>query len=669
MRGEEHKLHLNTITSQFQNKAELKYPLDDRSFLVLSKDVRSFNRLRRYKNSPFPLLSNLEVYSNSLGSWNAELHEYGIKTRYKRDDYPSKAETAGTNIHLAYYRTFSSKGNRYLRRQYKRLRILRDDKQYSSYWKLGWTLMSKSLVFRIASLNSWQPRWYKELTCSELSGIFKSLHKILNLEEVSTRIKNVWIESPRGKWRQLGIPPKGWRLYLHMLNMLISYLYSPSLSPAEYDGFIFNRGCKSWWENLLWGGDLEKYPHLMEADLSSGFPNLSRITLSRCLKAEGKIPPSYVNLILSHMCSPLREAQWFPTFETFAENSCNKSWRQGNRSVHMGLGISPILFVICVNWVVKQVKIANAHLKLKWYADDLTVLFSLRGLYILLKQHNKSPLWVLRELYHGRNIILSTLNELELFREAGLRLCPNKSRMIRFNRIWIHGLKSLGLKLYTDESILKQIWIILQGRIIPMQLRGSTRGRGANLLTGRQGTQGSQTILAYGNKKTNEKLDYRRLISQYRKYFGLILANLYASPVTKSSETSIAPNPPKFTIIKRVKKYLKKKPRLTPEFRLNEYNSGSKLSELLLQVNRTDPHEVLHPNYYIIHRKIAGGLNLPWKTISVDPSQIDVKDPLLGRKDSELDYFHKYSELKLNEEQLLELKSLYESERAKKPTS
>ena len=68
MRGEEQKLHLNTITTQFQNKAELKYSLDDRSFLVLSKDVRSLNRLRRYKNSPFPLLSNLEVYSNSLGS-------------------------------------------------------------------------------------------------------------------------------------------------------------------------------------------------------------------------------------------------------------------------------------------------------------------------------------------------------------------------------------------------------------------------------------------------------------------------------------------------------------------------------------------------------------------------------------------------------------------------
>ena len=144
-----------------------------------------------------------------------------------------------------------------------------------------------------------------------------------------------------------------------------------------------------------------------------------------------------------------------------------------------------------------------------------------------------------------------------------------------------------------------------------MQLRGSTRGRGANILTGRPGTQGSQTILAYNNKKTSDQLDYSKLISQYRKYFGLILANLYASPVTKSPEPPIAETPPKFTIIKRVKKYLKKKPRLSRELRLNEYNSGSKLSELLLQVNRTNPHEVLHPNYFIIHRKIAGGLNLP----------------------------------------------------------
>jgi len=251
IKGEEQKLHLTSITSQFRDKVELQYHLDDRSFLVLSKDIRSMNRLRRYRNSPFPLISNLEVFSNSLGSWNTELLDYGLKTRYKTGDYSTTTGVAGINIHLAYYRTFSSKGNQYLKRQYKRLRILRDQKEYNAYWKLGWTLMSRSLVYRVASLNSWQPRWYKEMSSSELAGIFKSLHKILNLEELTTRIKNVWIESPRGKWRQLGVPPQGWRLYLHMLNMLLSYLYEPSLNPDEYDGFIFNRGCKSWWENLF----------------------------------------------------------------------------------------------------------------------------------------------------------------------------------------------------------------------------------------------------------------------------------------------------------------------------------------------------------------------------------------------------------------------------------
>lgn len=666
LKGEEQKLHLKTITSQFNGQQELKYSLDDRSFLVLSKDVRSMNRLRRYPRSPMPLLSNLEIFSNSLGSWNAELLEYGLKTRYKSGDTPTSSEHSGTNIHLAYYRTFSSQGNQYLKRQYKRLRTLRDKKLYASYWKLGWTLMSKSLVYRVASLNSWQPRWYKEMSSSDLSSIFQSLHQILSLEQLQMTIKNVWIESPRGKWRQLCIPPKGWRLYFHMLNMLISYLYEPSLSPEEYDGFIYNRGCKSWWENLLWGPDLDQYPHIMEADLSSGFPNLSRIILSRCLKAEGKIPPSYVNLIMTHLCSPLREALWFPTFETFAENHCNKSWRHGNRSVPMGIGISPILFVICVNWVVKRLKLTNTNFKFKWYADDITLLFSLRGLKTLLNQTQRNVFWILKEVICGRNLILSTLNSLPLFRAAGLRLCPNKSRVIRFFRIWLHDLKSLGLKLYTEESILSQIWTQSLGRSIPMQLQGNTRGRGINLLTGHPGTQGSRSKLNYEHLQTNERLDYSRMKTDYRQYFGLLMSNLYASPKNPSFEAPPEQQPLKFTILKRVQKYLKKYPHKTPEFKLNQYNLGSKLSELLLQVNCKDPHASLNPNYLIMHRNIERGLQIPWSPIETSPSTKEVGDPLAGQRISHTDYFYKYSELKLEGAALLELKAQYLNSKASK---
>lgn len=77
---------------------------------------------------------------------------------------------------------------------------------------------------------------------------------------------------------------------MHMLNMFISYIYCPSLSPEIYDGFLYNRGCKSWWENLLWGPLLEKYPYIFECDFSSGFPYLNLHSVQQALLSDGLLP-------------------------------------------------------------------------------------------------------------------------------------------------------------------------------------------------------------------------------------------------------------------------------------------------------------------------------------------------------------------------------------------
>ena len=73
-----------------------------------------------------------------------------------------------------------------------------------------------------------------------------------------------------------------------MLNgfISISYIYEPKLDPPIYHGFIFNRGCKSWWEDTLWNNWLQDYENLSEIDLSSGFPNCSLIKLKECLISE-----------------------------------------------------------------------------------------------------------------------------------------------------------------------------------------------------------------------------------------------------------------------------------------------------------------------------------------------------------------------------------------------
>lgn len=135
----------------------------------------------------------------------------------------------------------------------------------------------------------------------------------MNLVKVQSVIHNVLIVSPKGNWRQVGVPNKSWRLSLHMLNEFISYIYEGHLPHSLYNSFIYNRGCKSCWEDILWSNWLQNYPYISEVDLRSGFPNSSILKLREALLDDQLIPPNLQNLIIQHMRSPLRESDWFPT--------------------------------------------------------------------------------------------------------------------------------------------------------------------------------------------------------------------------------------------------------------------------------------------------------------------------------------------------------------------
>lgn len=119
--AEERQLIIIDILKGFDKKTVYKYKLSDQSFLILTQDERKTSNLRRYTDSPFPLLMNLEEYSISLGDWNKEMLKHGLKCRAKLKDPGLISEAISTQIKLIYYNSPSSKGNHYLKRQYKRL--------------------------------------------------------------------------------------------------------------------------------------------------------------------------------------------------------------------------------------------------------------------------------------------------------------------------------------------------------------------------------------------------------------------------------------------------------------------------------------------------------------------------------------------------------------------
>ena len=649
------RIVLEDIVLKFTKESYLKYTLSNDSYLILSKDVRGPSWKQRYPDSPFPLLSSVETYKNSIGSWNEELKLYGLKSRLKLQDYPTvNLPEVGTHIYLSYVHNINKKSNKYLRYQYKQLSKYRKHHQVKDYWKLSWYLMQHSWSYRIASLNSWKPRWYKELSYLQLQQIFRALHSILSFRVLKTQITNVWIESPKGKWRQLCIPPKGWRLYLHMLNQFISYLHEPRLSKSVYHGFIFNRGCKSWWEDLIWSDRLESFPYLMEVDLSSGFPNCSHHYLQRSLKESSLYPLPILNLILQHVRSPLLRNTTFPTFKTYVEDRMNAVWRTGNRSVPMGMGISPILFVIFLSHQLRVHRLWNSEFHYMFYADDGSFFFTWRGLQTYLHHRQLSILDLVNSIMTTPNGLLSILNSDEELSSSGIKFCSEKSRLIKLSDLWLRPLSSLGLQLYlTPSSWVQYIekFLDLEFFNLELQLKGNTRGRGDNPLTGKTGTKGSQTRLIDLGKLSSVDLDYPTLKKKLRQYFGLIQNQLYASE-------SLRPQPPtsrwgKIKAGSMLQNLFRHKSILSEVIKFDPYTIGTQLNKLLLEINSGTKIE---PTQLPLDRE----LTIPWTPINTRILEQTIPDDLQGKSVQSNDYFTKFSELNLNSTQLGKLQEEYD---------
>lgn len=644
----ERKELVSDIIQKYESKSSYIYPITSQTSLLLSKDERRIRRIRKYKQTPFPLLSNLEIFSSLAGDWDPELQKYQIQSRQKTK--PSSTSNAGLGSHLYLVKidTLNTRGNKFLRRQYERLTQLRNNGEYTLYWKESWGLMQNSPIFRLASLNNWKPRWYKELSYEDLNDINNTLHSILSFNTTQTKIYNTWIESPKSKWRQLGIPPKGWRLYFHMLNIFISYLYEPTLNPKSYDGFIYNRGCKSWWENLLWDTTLTSYKHLLEVDLSSGFPNLSLHRVREALIISKRIPVNIVNLIITHLKSPLVESPTFPTFETYVENKENKNWRNSNRSVHMGLGISPILFVITLKHCFNQIPLLRQtenHFYLKSYADDLSLFFNTPWLIQYWKAAKADQFPWISHLLTGRNPIIEYFNQIPYLRDSGILFCKDKSSFVRLFGIWIKDYVSLGIKLYSRHSQWQQLNLVLNQRPIPLELQGYTRGRGANPLKGKASTLPSRTKLEYWSPTLEQCLNLQNLILKYKPYFGLLLSKLYTGNLPSQPRTrpKIPPNSLLGILHKaQINKYL-----LSRSDKLNIYNYSCKINELILFKIYKDPHPLLS-----LVPSLDRKLKLEWPPIERKILKEEVNNPLNEEKPFNNDLFIKYSALNLSDKKL-----------------
>lgn len=653
---------MRELILSFEQKSHLQYSLPDSSSLILLKDERKLNSYKRFEHSPFPLLSNIDYFSNSVGDWNSDLQRFKIKTRFKLGD-ELENHSPSARIHLILRHSLSSQGNKSLKHKYKLLRLYRKKGWITSYWKICLDLLTHDWNYKLACLNSWDPLWYKTKTLNNLSQLWKGLNSILSLETLNCPIQNVWIESPKNKWRQLGIPPQSWRLYWHAINQFLSYIYEPLLPKEQYDGFIFNRGCKSWWESVLWTPLLKTYSSIIELDFSSGFPNLHRYYVVKALKHDKLVPLNLINLITNQLNSSVTASSDFPTVETFIEHKENQPWRHSSRSVHMGIGVSPILFVITFHWCFQQLNLLSSNFTYKSYADDISLYLTYEG-YFEIKEKLQQTWWNLfLYLLQGQNPILASLNNHSLLKETGLRICSQKSGFVRLFNIWLKPYRSLGLSLLTSWSIWKQIYeLYLQGNSqFPMTLKASTRGRGANLPKGKTGTLPSHLELNFPCETREETLNLELLLKKYKPYFGLILAKLYSTSETSFSQYILTSkvNSPLFKLNpQKQNKFLK------PLEKWNLYNCSTRMNNIFLGIVNNQKSLLKD-----LPRNLVRELDPNWKNppnFIKEYIKSNIPKPNLNLKEMEKEYFKKYSELKLETSDLVKYHKMYDQLNLKK---
>lgn len=163
-------------------------------------------------------------------------------------------------------------------------------------------------------------------------------------------------------------------------------------------------------------------------------------------------------------------------------------------------------------------------------------------------------------------------------------------------------------------------------------------------------------MLNYPNKDnlSDESLNLKKLIKEYKPYFGLLMSKLYSLEETTASFSLRMRAHPKSVL--GILLTHKVNANLVPSEKLTIYNSGSKLNTLLLNCINKEFNilQLASPN-------LKRSLHLSWQSLADTEIKERMKVPdLLSSKPKLNDHFRKYSELRITPFELTKYKQEYE---------
>lgn len=174
--------------------------------------------------------------------------------------------------------------NKHIEVRLNALGHLRDRRENYRYWKEGLTLLNSG-AFRQMAFNYVCSGWYANMTTKEVNKILSGVKEITQELRTEIDLRRVYIPKANNKVRPLGVPTKSWRVYLHMLNVLIVWFRTGT--DKHQHAYFPGKGVHTAWQDLL--TRLEE-PNIYEFDLTSFFPSVNLEANKELLENMG-IPP------------------------------------------------------------------------------------------------------------------------------------------------------------------------------------------------------------------------------------------------------------------------------------------------------------------------------------------------------------------------------------------